>query len=891
MPSQPKSFVGFHAQHISSLVVWILLLVTVLAAAEKKKALREQAPPYDGSGSVAKSWARNMGTSVRGLEISSAFVAVMGVLTTIHQTLQKIFIMQPGIGCCSYVVLLGVFCWTMLSFVGSVSSWPLALTWFDPGASAEGARDGCVLLHEIGATKILCNLFTCNMMLISPLILLVPVPEMARRVTQKIGAAIGTNCLSMVADEMAKFKAWFVRLYAIIFIVEVANAFFIWEFAKTNDKIMASMAEESKGIATDWASWASSSFLMGNTTLGRASSGHAGKLAHSVASADPFGSLDQGLMPPCMVFLYLVLVWCELIIVYDRLTGRSFQEDMPWVIFVTIFPCLKRCEPFVGKAQVFLGKGQEIAAKVSEAQTLVQQGPAFVAIVQGELEAKFTECQNAAISKITEIRVLARTQVFSSTEAISEFLNAQLLRATDAWVFFELENRIVYTTVREHAVVGSSQKVYEPIHCSIVDYVKSVLRFWGQAEQASGGVCSQCWPRRPTSQRETTAYAKIDDIAADARDANALLPDANFNVNVGNLLRGVVSEELGLLQAEADSTMESVGSIAVDELDGLLDDMQAGIVMQIGTIKDDALSWVQYVGQQVTGINEELEKAKQYVDDQTKTLIGLRDDAVELNTQAMQLVTSVSQLSFLKAQWWPWFYWVLWCAVLLCACSFTIIVAGGILAFWKIWDIQTKVGIVLVLGPVLFILVIFAYTFAYLAATGRLAGLTRPKDVKPTVSKVVQAAAADPQLAQAPSSGGGGGGGGGGGVMALPPPPPDPQLAQAQTSVGVMALPPPTCSSAQAPAYSSAQAPAILQAPAVAPATTTEPLRRRKRKEAVGVSRFQGCLIVFGVPVLIWLSILGVAALLAQSSDQDRFELCSSTLAGMGAKRVAARTT
>merc|ERR1719356_270256 len=60
-----------------------------------------------------------------------------------------------------------------------------------------------------------------------------------------------------------------------------------------------------------------------------------------------------------LTFLYLILMWASFIIVYDRYTGRSFQQDFPAVIIIRAFPWLLRLDPIVGRLTMTLYKGSK----------------------------------------------------------------------------------------------------------------------------------------------------------------------------------------------------------------------------------------------------------------------------------------------------------------------------------------------------------------------------------------------------------------------------------------------------------------------------------------------------------------------------------------------------
>lgn len=172
------------------------------------------------------------------------------------------------------------------------------------------------LVDVLGSWTALSGLFATCFLVVTPLILFVPDQSQA---AEFVAETAGAETQQKIRACLQKMKPLLLWTYLFLMVVQVVSAYSIFQIATLKEKIIQQNVQKVGGAGKEGATG-----------------------------------------PYTITFLYLILTWCSLGLVYERIFGQSFQEDFPVAVFREAFFC---------NSCASVADGVERGIKVAQKQT------------------------------------------------------------------------------------------------------------------------------------------------------------------------------------------------------------------------------------------------------------------------------------------------------------------------------------------------------------------------------------------------------------------------------------------------------------------------------------------------------------------------------------------
>merc|ERR1719210_2817178 len=154
---------------------------------------------------------------------------------------------------------------------------------------------------------------------------------MANAFVHRIEAALGVDAVSKIAARLKGFSVPVFNAYIVGCVFTLLHTFSVYSFVQHHAAELVELESDAFG-ENGWAS------------------GLVSVLGLNTTQVSPLQIAKQELVLPALLsFVYIILAMTKLIIVYERLTNRSFHNDFPVVMLMHAFPFLKQWSSFAGK--------------------------------------------------------------------------------------------------------------------------------------------------------------------------------------------------------------------------------------------------------------------------------------------------------------------------------------------------------------------------------------------------------------------------------------------------------------------------------------------------------------------------------------------------------------
>lgn len=582
-------------------------------------------------------------------------VSGVSLLAVIHTQIQKIFAQQTRLIVSGYLVLAVVFCWSLLSSVWFIV-WPLsgAQRLVNGVADKQSEEVACAALAMFGPVRLLNTLLTSVLVLFVPIVMVPP---------QQGRLASGRARLPMWC------YVWLVRMYGVVFAAQIANCWYVYEFFQLNLGMLAALNAQANEVS--------------NAHIQLSKLWIEGRLGVSLntTALEAFAKHDEinDLTPLSAMALYLVVLWCALIVTYERLTHRSFREDFPRSFVLVLFPSLKHFEPVAGRLARFYNQGEEtvvaFAEKVTAAQALLVGARAVLADATGQVRRLLQEWK----------------------EMVGQQASA-----------CELGSRAV-------ELVESLEDRAEALREEMLARINISLR-WGESEL------------HYFANLNSLFNEGIDGELCEARAEGS--DELFLGDGLLETLRELVHEAIdGALDAvEAMATPHGSGTTGTPTVEQFVGGRGAGalwvdILKRIDGVAYYVLPGLEAVERRCAVFLASLERTshslKDFVSKDKGIVVSAWRDQVWFVHEADQLVHIVSSMAFQGSECYPLVYRALFLILTIVSYAFKVMTFSMILVFWSRWTNMVRMVIIAVLS--LFgVLVAFNNVFFWEAAAGRL---------------------------------------------------------------------------------------------------------------------------------------------------------------------------
>eukprot|EP00928_Gymnodinium_smaydae_P017811 TRINITY_DN16806_c2_g1_i1.p1 TRINITY_DN16806_c2_g1~~TRINITY_DN16806_c2_g1_i1.p1 ORF type:complete len:654 (+),score=131.83 TRINITY_DN16806_c2_g1_i1:382-2343(+) len=548
-------------------------------------------------------------------------------------------------------MLAGIFCWSLLSSVW-VIVWPLsgAQRLYLGKVDDESVNSACTALAMFGPIRLLNILLTCMIVLFVPIVMIPP----KQGLSAEKGEPWPPWCYVML-----------VRMYALVFLAQVGNCWYVYEFFEFNMTAMASLRDKASGVLPDQLEegrrWLEANFGVTLNVTGLQSTLYE---QGGLSGVDAISAMA----------LYLVVLWCALIVTYERLTGRSFRADFPRTLLILLCPSLKRCEPIAGTLAKYYAQGQDtviaFAERVRAARSLVLDAPARIRKANTHVRQAFLEAKEG----VNEVASRARDRA-----ALGDFETGSLRADLHEEIVARLDRSLKFTD-RD-------------------------LDYFGQVEQLM-----------------------VDGIDGEPGKAateigNIVLPVSGFAETVRGILHDAINWACDILETVHVPSTEGGVEVIRESLCSRIDFVSESVTLRMDDVERRSQELV-------TQVDDVSKRIGDFIDEKVHFVSHLGQDNTELVREADQLVQVVAALGFRRFRWYPFFYRCLFLALSIIAYSFKVMAFSMVFLFWKRWPAPAQAGIVFLF--VLFgVLIAFNNVYFSAAAAGRLSSLRTSNVVVP----------------------------------------------------------------------------------------------------------------------------------------------------------------
>lgn len=211
-------------------------------------------------------------------------------------------------------------------------------------------------------------IFVVSFLLMMPILWLVPDQKLGRKLA---AAQFGEQTVKWVKDFQEKTANCLVRIFVLLSLFLLSSAFSVYHLA-------AEQAKQAK---------------------------------HHQAEG------SQLSMPPLLTGLYLMLLWCSLQIVYERLLGRSLQQDFPATVMQRLFPeCLTTLLSWCcSRLDSLWSRTKNVSRILAEATNAIRS-------MKDKVKSVDLNCigtKESIMVKIEEVYVAARSEILQQPFAVS----------------------------------------------------------------------------------------------------------------------------------------------------------------------------------------------------------------------------------------------------------------------------------------------------------------------------------------------------------------------------------------------------------------------------------------------------------------------------------------
>eukprot|EP00927_Polykrikos_kofoidii_P054887 TRINITY_DN49239_c0_g1_i1.p1 TRINITY_DN49239_c0_g1~~TRINITY_DN49239_c0_g1_i1.p1 ORF type:complete len:751 (-),score=100.90 TRINITY_DN49239_c0_g1_i1:534-2516(-) len=549
----------------------------------------------------------------------------------VHSTLQNLSEKQLKWGASAYVVGATSFCfsiWQLLFFVTLPLSGVQDVFKFRMSADVANA---CATLAVFGPARMLHILFTCTLLLFAPVVLFVPSQ---------------TNRLK------ARLPRWatilLIRMYTVVFGAEITNCYYVFEFIQY---LAATSSEATNGVPHTWVEHIAPGGEQGEFTF-----------KASALPAMLHDDADVNMAAISGLALYVILMWGMLIIIYERLTNRSFKEDFPRGILIAVCPYLLRFESFAGVLAEYVSKERinEFADSLFEAKDM---------ILQTSLKT------GAAIDKVKGAFREARVVVRGRT-----------------------------TVVTHRGPCSSIRDEIELAHRQLIDEVCSALGSSLQWDSEDNHYFEQLGS---LLTQGIDGKGRKEETGCDSNVSPTLVcmnPVSLFDLSelLQEFFRKAALAEFNLVSRAIETEREDCRKLCA-----VLNKTEAYTIAKLKQIKREA-----------TVLETEIGRLERHL----RLLNDLHQDTGMISGQAEQLVHVISGVPFTRHAWYNRIYKATFLVLAVVGFCLTVGTLSMVFLFWDSWPLQERVRVITMLSPFV-ALISFSSIFASASWSGSLGAL------------------------------------------------------------------------------------------------------------------------------------------------------------------------
>eukprot|EP00928_Gymnodinium_smaydae_P030470 TRINITY_DN22659_c0_g1_i1.p1 TRINITY_DN22659_c0_g1~~TRINITY_DN22659_c0_g1_i1.p1 ORF type:complete len:804 (+),score=119.88 TRINITY_DN22659_c0_g1_i1:217-2412(+) len=505
--------------------------------------------------------------------------------------------------------------------------WPLCGYNLLLEATTFQVQAACLISIDMGSWRLLCLAYACAALLFTPLMLLPPIPGTSRKIVARF--ASWAKASFHPGEKKTSWdcvqKLW-LRAYFVLFFVQIFTVYSVYRFATVNEMFI------------DLAPLANNSTQGG--VLGSVLREEGGpKIQEALASQMALTS-DPHLRALLITLIYLVLCWCQFMIVYDRLVERSFQDDFPSRMLMLAFPFLGTFEGIAGKAWATAQKtgksAEELMSIAQSASSQIQIAPKVFKEMSDTIQARFQDLENIVSSQAEQVKGVAGQAIEDSVKILEHSLQLEadrtatelsdyLLRSSESRSFWNM-CRSIY----EDNFVYDLDDLSEPCCSKVLN-------------------CISCgmWGRSSSPPSESSCQ-------------HLLIPGTEeFRTTVDELLKKAVRMAVDA----ANKQIELAEDEAQEKASEIIDELKIGLNSKLEEASDFLKHNADLVLKEIEDLamhaNTVTSSIKNVVSRTKDILSGATDTAAQMNNYSEQLVKVVLLLPFLHSGKWVYIYSVM----------------------------------------------------------------------------------------------------------------------------------------------------------------------------------------------------------------------------------------
>jgi len=597
--------------------------------------------------------------------VGSVILGIVVLITAIHAGLQQVKLRMAGFGAITYAVIVVAFSIEMLHHL-EVFVWPVS--GFGDFDDHQVAR-GCRAMRDIGPIHILRMQFVCNSMLFAPILLLPPLRDAASAFLESFESGLGIKLISKLAVGLGSHAQIVLSLYLLLCAWTLSHIVTVYMFAQVHaDDLVVRESD-------DWEAFQrKAQWISVHLGIQLPSSTFNGTLTPL------FNAQSDDTVPILMGFIYVILAWAKLIIVYERLTARSFSSDFPKIVLHKAFPCLCRWQVFFGR----LPAAASVAGKLNElactAFMIISIAPAYVFRTRNLVEHHLHDVD----VKIDEVGSQFRNYLFVTTDSFLDQVLADLKTATGEAMDSAL--RSLHTSLTDKsAELGGTRDATSSASLLVSNWVgavaKSRMAPSGTVVSGTKGKHASCGTRSPAEfygrVRELLGELEVP-LKANGGDLySGLLPgDRYFSTNMSTIGHDALEAFCDQVQAEKSRYLEQPADWVAEMLTGELKQVVDGVRQSILAPMDSFLREVKDLAYHGDESKIRVDRAFRATSISVK---DLRDDWESAEAEAQRLVDMAAKLPFLRSQAWAWFYYLSGLALMTLITRYTVATVSAVL--------------------------------------------------------------------------------------------------------------------------------------------------------------------------------------------------------------------
>jgi len=576
--------------------------------------------------------------------VGSVILGIAVLMTAIHAGLQQVKRRMAGFGAITYAVLVVAFSSEMLHHL-EVFVWPVS--GFGEFDDHQVAR-GCRAMRDIGPIHILRMQFVCNSMLFAPILLLPPLRDAASEFLASVESGLGIKLISKLALRLGSHAQIVFSLYLLLCAWTLSHIVTVYMFAQLHEEDLVVRESEDWAVFQRKAQWISVQLGMQlpNATFN--------------GTVTPlFDARSDDTVPILMGFVYVILAWAKLIIVYERLTARSFSCDFPKIVLHKAFPCLGRWRVFFGRLTAAASVAGKLVELACTAFMIISIAPPYVFRMRKLVEHHLHDVD----VKIDEVGSQFRDYLSVTTQSVLDQVLADFKTATGEAIDSAL--RSLHTALIDtSAELGGTQDATSSATHSVSNWVgavtKSRVASRGPVVSGIDAKCASYGTRSPAEfygrVRELLGELEVPLKAKGGDLYSGLLPgDRSFLTNMSTIGHAALEAFSDQVQAEKSRYLEQPADWVVEMLTGELKRVVDGVRQSIMAPMDSFLREVKDLAYHGDESKVRVDRAFRATGISVK---DLPDDWESTEAEAQRLVDMAAKLSFLRSQAWAWFYYL-----------------------------------------------------------------------------------------------------------------------------------------------------------------------------------------------------------------------------------------